>query len=184
MPTLAFPLTTERLSLRPFVESDLDAMHAIYGREAVSRYLDWPPQSRDDVAALLGRIRPMTGIGQERAALRLAVLLTGALVGDVSLWCEGHERHQAEIGFVFHPDVHRRGYATEAMREMLRLGFAVFGFHRISGRCDARNAASAGLMERLGMRREAHFREDAFIKGVWTDLLVYAVLVSEWRPAS
>ncbi|QRK08676.1 GNAT family N-acetyltransferase [Archangium violaceum] len=43
------------------------------------------------------------------------------------------------------------------------------------------------LMERLGMRQEAHFRENAFIKGEWCDFLIYALLEREWRartPAS
>jgi RimJ/RimL family protein N-acetyltransferase len=70
---------------------------------------------------------------------------------------------------------------------MLRLGFEEIGFHRIVGRMDARNAASAGVLERLGMRREAHLRENEFIKGEWADELVYAILASEWEalhPAS
>ena len=52
---------------------------------------------------------------------------------------------------------------------------------RIIGRCDGRNAASAKAMERLGMRREAHLRENEMVKGEWCDELVYAMLVDEWR---
>jgi RimJ/RimL family protein N-acetyltransferase len=63
---------------------------------------------------------------------------------------------------------------------MLRLGFAGLGLHRIIGRCDARNDASARLMERLGMRREAHFRENEIFKGAWGDEYVYAILAAEW----
>jgi len=64
---------------------------------------------------------------------------------------------------------------------MLRMGFERLRFHRIAAHCDARNAPSAALMERLGMRREAHLRESQFIKGEWVDELVYAMLVSEWQ---
>ncbi len=63
---------------------------------------------------------------------------------------------------------------------MLRLGFDDLGLHRIIGRCDARNTASARLMERLGMRREAHFRENEWFKGEWGDELIYAMLDREW----
>jgi RimJ/RimL family protein N-acetyltransferase len=63
---------------------------------------------------------------------------------------------------------------------VLRIGFEEVGFHRIVGRCDARNTRSAVLMERLGMRREADFRQNEFNKGEWTDELLYAILDSEW----
>ena len=65
---------------------------------------------------------------------------------------------------------------------MLRLGFEGLGLHRIIGRCDGRNAASARAMEKLGMRREAHLRENEIVKGEWTDEMVYAMLRSEWEP--
>jgi RimJ/RimL family protein N-acetyltransferase len=185
MEPLRFPIATERLWLRPFLESDCVAMLGIYGREDVNRYLDWGAMSEADVQAMIKRIAPFTAFDTEHDALRAAVLLqsTGELIGDVSLWREGEHRDQAEIGFVFHPDHHGRGYAAEAMREMLRIGFERGGVHRIIGRCDARNRPSAALMERLGMRQEAHFLENAFIKGEWTDELDYAILAHEWRAA-
>jgi RimJ/RimL family protein N-acetyltransferase len=55
-----------------------------------------------------------------------------------------------------------------------------FTFHRIIGRCDARNNTSARLMERLGMRQEAHFHENEIFKGEWSDEYVYALLAGEW----
>jgi RimJ/RimL family protein N-acetyltransferase len=64
---------------------------------------------------------------------------------------------------------------------MLRLGFEELGLHRIFAESDARNAASMRVMERLGMRREAHFVENEFLKGEWTDGVVCAILEREWR---
>jgi RimJ/RimL family protein N-acetyltransferase len=64
---------------------------------------------------------------------------------------------------------------------MLRLGFEELGLHRIMGRIDARNEPSARVLERLGMRREAHMLENEFVKGEWTDEVVYALLEHEWR---
>jgi RimJ/RimL family protein N-acetyltransferase len=82
---------------------------------------------------------------------------------------------------VLHPDHHGQGYGREAAVEVLRLGFEGLGLHRIIGRCDAHNHASARLLERLGMRREAHFRENEFFKGEWADEYVYALLANEWQ---
>ena len=66
---------------------------------------------------------------------------------------------------------------------MLRLGFEELGLHRIIGRIDARNTPSARVLERLGMRREAHFVHNEILKGEWTDEVVYAMLEDEWRRA-
>ena len=74
----------------------------------------------------------------------------------------------------------RPTYPIATRRLLLRLGFEELGLHRIIGRCDGRNTASAKVMERLGMRREAHFRQNELVKGEWCDELVYAMLAEEW----
>jgi RimJ/RimL family protein N-acetyltransferase len=176
-----YPLKTARLTLRPFVIGDLDALHDIQSRPEATRYLLYDARDRAQVREVLEERMQADFI--ERDALNLAVVLpeTGALIGDVVLFLRSHEQRQGEIGYVFHPDYGGRGYATEAARALLGLGFEHYGLHRIVGRLDARNTASARVLERLGMRREAHFVQNEFIKGEWTDELVYAMLEDEWR---
>lgn len=58
---------------------------------------------------------------------------------------------------------------------------AGFVAYRITAYCDSRNAASAALLERAGVRREDHLRESTWAKGEWTDDPVYALLHEEWR---
>ncbi|HYO29375.1 MAG TPA: GNAT family protein, partial [Thermomicrobiales bacterium] len=180
--TPTYPIVTERLLLRPFAAADLDALAAIQSRPEVARYLYWKPRPRAEVAGALERRLEQTRIEAEGDALVLAVVVreTDTLVGDVLLWWRSAEHRQGEVGYVFHPDHAGRGYATEASRAALRLGFEDLGLHRIVARCDARNGASARVMERLGMRREAHLRENEFVKGEWCDELVYALLEDEW----
>jgi RimJ/RimL family protein N-acetyltransferase len=104
-----------------------------------------------------------------------------ALIGELSLIWRSDAARQGEVGWIFHPAHHGRGFATEAARALLQLGFAGADLHRIFARCDARNQASWRLMERLGMRREAHFREHAIFKGGWDEEFIYAVLRREWK---
>lgn len=178
-----FPLTTERLRLRPFEERDLDAVYAMESRPDVMRYLYWEPRSREEARTALDRRVKMTSLDGDAGALRLAVIHRGSgeLIGDFSLALRSRQDRQGEIGFMFHPDHQGHGYATEAGRAVLTLGFETFDLHRIFGSCDARNAASAGLMERLGMRLEGTLRETEFVKGTWCDELIYAILADEWR---
>lgn len=178
-----YPILTERLSLRPFRDDDLDAFHDIQRRPEVVRYLYWEPRSRAEAREMLGRRLQQVAIEREGDGLHLAAdLRTGAtMIGHFNLFFSSLEHRQGEIGFVVHPDHHGHGYAAEGAREMLRLGFEELGLHRIIGRCDARNAASAALMERLGMRREAHLIENEFVEGEWADELDFAILDREWR---
>jgi RimJ/RimL family protein N-acetyltransferase len=175
-----YPIETERLLLRPLETGDLDAMHAIQSLPEVSRYLYWEPRSRAEVEEFIAS--SSASLEEEGDKLRLAVVLreSGAVIGDVVLVWVSREHKQGEIGFGFDPAHQGKGYATEAAVEILRLGFEGAHLHRIVGRCDDRNEASTRVMERLGMRREAHLLENEFVKGEWQGEIVYAMLASEW----
>ena len=118
--------------------------------------------------------------------LSIAVTLRedGVLIGDCTLFWSSFEHRQGEIGFVFNPAFHGRGYGTEAARVLLELAFDGLRLHRVIGLLEARNRASAALLERLGMRREAHLIENEYARGEWQSELVYALLESEWRALS
>ncbi len=95
-------------------------------------------------------------------------------------WSEDVHR-QGEIGGSLHPDVHGRGYASEVYGALLELAFTHYDLHRVCARCDGRNAASVRSLEKAGLRQEAHFVQNEFVKGEWTDEIVLAILQSEWR---
>jgi RimJ/RimL family protein N-acetyltransferase len=179
----AYPIETERLLLRPFAQGDYDALLAIQSRADVTRFLYWEPRTPDEVLPALERRIADAALWQEGDTLGCAVVLrtTGELIGDCSLHWVSAEHRVGEIGFVFHPDHHGRGYATEAARPLLEFGFATVGLHRIIGRLEARNVASARVLEKLGMRREALLIENEFVKGEWQSELDYAILDREWR---
>jgi RimJ/RimL family protein N-acetyltransferase len=178
-----YPLKTERLLLRPLEERDLDDVFAYRSLAAVHTYLYREPSDRAGTAELLaeqiGR-HQLTGEGQE---LVLAVVLpeAGRVIGEVGLTWQSEEHRQGEIGYLFHPDFHGRGYAREAGEVVVKLGFEGLGLRRVKATCDARNEPSWRLMERLGLRREAHFRQCEIFKGEWRDVFVYAMLAEECR---
>jgi RimJ/RimL family protein N-acetyltransferase len=183
-----YPHSTPRLTLRPYRRDDLSAVYDIQSRPQVTRYLLFDVRNLDQVRiALEERIQAgKPGYDGERLILALAVVLpeAEAVIGDVVLFRQSREHRQGELGYIFHPDYSGQGYATEAARMMLRLGFEHYGLHRIIGRIDARNTPSARVLERLGMRREAHFVRNEFIKGEWTDEVIYAMLEDEWISRS
>lgn len=183
MPTITTPLETGRLRLRPFAESDLDALANIQARPDVMRYLHEEPRTRQDVAALLTQCIEMNRLDQQGDNLILAVETrdSGTMIGSANLIWLSEEHGQGEVGYTLHPDHWGRGYASEAVRAIMMFGFREIELHRIIGSCDDRNERSIRLLERVGMRREAHFRENEWVKGEWRSQLVYAILRDEWE---
>lgn len=181
-----YPIETERLRLRPFTRGDVDAVAAYRSREDVTRFLFDEPMSREACAEVVQARVGQTTWTQEGDRIFLAVERAddASMIGEVLLLLRSVESRQAELGYTFHPDYFGRGYATEASRAMLRLGFEQGGMHRIYARCHARNEASRRVMERLGMRQEAHFREHLLVKGAWDEELQCAILEDEWRAGT
>jgi RimJ/RimL family protein N-acetyltransferase len=179
----SLPIETDRLTLRKYAESDYEDLLKLQSDPDVARFLLYDARTPEQVReALAGRLAdvPMDADGQ---ALTVAVILreSGQHVGEVTLFMNSVEQRTGEIGYVFQPEFHGHGYAAEASVELLRLGFEELGLHRIIARLDARNTGSVKLLERLGLRREAHFVKNEFLKGEWTDELVYAMLAEEWK---
>jgi RimJ/RimL family protein N-acetyltransferase len=177
-----WPLRTERLDLRPHLESDLEVFHATRSDPEVARYLHDEPmtleQAREKLAARLAALQ--LDAEDDWLATVIVERSSSAVVGDVGLCWRSVEHRTGEVGFIVRPAYQGRGYATEAARALIDWGFRVFGLHRVIGRTEARNAASARVLERLGMRLEGRFVENEWVKGEWQSELQYAILEREW----
>ncbi|MFP5220133.1 MAG: GNAT family N-acetyltransferase [Actinomycetes bacterium] len=178
-------IPTSRLLLRPFAARDADDVWALHGDPELRRYIPWPERTREESLAWLEQRRTEDRLAQEGDAVAWAVerRADGRVIGSVNAWWRSQVHRHAEIGFVVERAAHGAGYAREATAAVVDRLFEALDLHRVSSRADARNVASAALMARLGMRQEAHFREDEWFKGEWTDTVVFAVLRAEWRVA-
>lgn len=175
-------LDTERLVLRRVVEDDFASLADMHARAEVVRHLPWDARDGATARAAFERHRDAR-FEEEGDSLCLAGIerSTGAVVGEFSLrWLTG-QPPTGELGYILRPDAAGRGFATEGARAILRLGFEQLGFHRVVAHLDARNTASVRVLEKLGMRREAHFMRNRHIKEAWVDELVYAILAEEWH---
>ena len=180
---ISWPARSDRLAIRPATLDDLEAMWAYRRIDEVSRWLTRAPASFEE-------FRPHLE-DPEGLAKTLVIELDGAVIGDLMLqiddaWAQAEVAEdargvQAELGWVVHPDHAGQGYATEAVRELIRLCFEDLGLRRVTANCFAANDASARLMQRVGMRREIHtLRESLHRSGEWLDGMGYALLAEEW----
>ena len=180
-----YPIRSDRLLLRPLTSRDIDALLAYRGREDVCRYVPFEPMTREGITERLTGQWARTELTGEGQSLTLGaeVSQTGELAGDIVLFWHSEEHAGGEIGYVFSPRLGGRGYATEAVTMMLRLGFEELGMHRIIARIDERNDPSVRLARRVGMRQEARLIENEFFKGEWSTELDFAMLAAEWHAA-
>ncbi|WP_415977004.1 GNAT family N-acetyltransferase [Rhodococcus sp. 077-4] len=173
------PIHTERLTLRLYQPTDADAILAYYSDPEVCRYLLHDAWTHADAVVAVGK--RMKRIGLHTQALAMVVEYEGTVVGNVEAWLIDGSPALVELGWTFSPAVAGRGYATEAVKALIEHVFSLPQIHRVSAQLDGRNDASARLARRVGMRQEAHFRQNWWCKGEWTDTLVFALLRDDKR---
>ena len=180
--TAELTIKTERLILRPFEKSDLEAVLSYYSLAEVQRYLDWKARDKSEAKAVFEQMRKQTRLSRPGEVLTLAIVRKSdaKVMGHISLSFMDATAAQAEIRFAVAPAYRRQGYAVEAVRAALTYGFDALKFHRIYARTAGKNEASARLLKDLGMRLEAHYREHALFQGEWDEELHFAILDREW----
>ena len=169
-------ILTKRLCLRPLKEEDSDALFAIYGDAGTVRYVpeeQWTEKNREEA------FNKRLAFSRKPDHFLYAVVLEGTVIGTVSAW-KTEMKDTWEIGFMLHPSYRHQGYASEAAKAVAEDLFEK-GVHRIQANLDARNTASARVCEHIGMRREAHFIQDYWNKGEWTDSFIYGMLKEDLR---
>lgn len=175
-------IITKRLLLRPIHRKDANAVFAYRSDKLINQFQGWIPETSEDMIDFIQN-KVCAMINRPGTWFQLVIINqeNGAIVGDIGIHFIDEESKQAELGCTIDKKYHGQGYATEAMSAVINLLFNELNKHRISASIDPRNKASIKLVERLGFRLEAHFRESLLINGVWVDDLVYALLENEWK---
>lgn len=170
---------TERLIIREFTMADERDVHAYASDPLVATFMIWGPNTVEETNAFLERTIEEQQ-QNPRTDYEFAVVLkeTGQLIGGVGLHVAG--KQQGETGYCFNPLFWRKGYASEAAREMLKFGFGELGLHRIYATCRPDNVGSAKVMQKIGMKYEGHLREHMWFKGKWHDSYQYSILAHEF----
>ena len=187
---LAWPVTTERLSIRPAEPRDAEV---VWGYRRLPDSYRWMTTIHDDLATYAEHFDD-----PEWVSKMLVIELDGRVIGDLFVGVEDPyaqtevkelaARSQAEIGWGLHPDQQGHGYAVEAVRALLGICFAEapegLGLRRVIALCFADNEPSWRLMEKVQMRRESHtVKESLHREHGWLDGYAYGLLADEWRSS-
>src|SRR5438094_453152 len=122
---MVYPIKLDgaRIDLREFAETDISALHRIYGDPSVTRNLSFEPRTLDQVRAIVANAID-TARQEPRSIYMLAVAQrdTDELVGSARLAID-ERPHSAQIGFAINASCWGRGFGTETVSLLLRLGF-------------------------------------------------------------
>ncbi len=183
MEMMTLAIRTERLFLRKYADGDAEDI-VEYSRKAdfwLARNLDWEPSEEAVKAYYEARADMDLESSPEWIDLVIELKAENKVVGNVGISVKNREQGQATVGWLLGRRYQGRGIASEAVTALVSFGFGSMGLHRIYARTGNRNVRSWRLMERIGMRREAHFRQSHKVMDEWDDEYVYAVLADEWR---
>jgi RimJ/RimL family protein N-acetyltransferase len=178
---MPFVHETARLRVAPMTLADAPALYAYRADPSVTRFQGFAPESVADAEAFIeGSLGADLSEPDRWCQVGLFLRETGELVGDMGAKRFGYDGAHAEVGFTIAPGHQRRGLATEAVHALLAYLFDDLSLHRAIGSVDPANVGSRALLERLGMRQEAHFVKAYWFRDRWVDDVVYAMLREEW----
>lgn len=178
-------IRTERLVLGWFDPDDAPALEQLAGApEVADTTLAIPhPYDRAHAERFVAFQAEAAAAGQE-LIFALHQQADGRLVGCASLREIDAEHLQAELGYWIGRPYWNQGFATEAGRAVVELGFERLGLNRIYAHHMARNRASGRVLERIGMRCEGILRQRVRKWGRFEDVMLYAILRQEWPAIS
>jgi [ribosomal protein S5]-alanine N-acetyltransferase len=177
-------MESSRLAFRKLTMKDADAIFHYSSNPAVTRYVLFPThKSMDDTFAFIQTNVEKYRAG-EVACWGVTLKETGELIGtaDFVWWNVYHKK--AEVGYCFAPEYWNKGYATEALMNLIHFGFQYLNLHRIEARCFEENQASARVIQKAGLTSEGILREALWSKGSYRNVYQYAILQNEYEILS
>jgi len=173
-------LNTDRILLRKITLDDVDDMYDYATDPLVTEYLTWSPHP--DKACTLNYISSLQSRYKTGDFFDWAIVHkdSGKMIGTCGFTKFDYANNSAEIGYVLNRNYHGQGIIPEAASEVIKFGFDRLGINRIEGRFIIGNDASRRVMEKIGMKFEGVFREGMIIKGVYRDIGVCSILMSEY----
>jgi [ribosomal protein S5]-alanine N-acetyltransferase len=177
-------LRSERLVLRPHLESDLEAVHVFSSDADVCRYMQWGPNNLEQTRSFLeGAIANQRVTPKVHYDFVIVEAEAATVVGSFTLRLNKPGGELGEIGYVLARSAWGKGYASEAAELVMKFGFEELKLHKISATCEPFNFASAKVLQKAGMVIEGYLQKHIFIKGQWRDTLVFGC-VREDRAAN
>ena len=171
-------LESSRLILRPFTYDDVNDVHEYTSDDLVTRYLNWP--TCKDKSETLRTIENyyLSRPGIYAIELKSEQKCIGCI--DLRVFAD-HEK--ASFGFVLNRSYWNNNYMSEALNLILDLSFSKLELNRVEATHYVGNEGSGRVMQKCGMKYEGTGVKEVKIKGVFQDMVHYAILREQWTSS-
>lgn len=105
---------------------------------------------------------------------------TQICIGQIAFFLVDSKNHFGEIEYCIGSKFHRKGYASEAVKDILQYGFEKINFHKIQVCHKENNIASQGVIRKVGFKYEGTLRDYFYMNNNYVSRLYYSLLKSEW----
>ncbi len=172
---------TSRLIIRPFSWADADDFFLLESDPELLKYELHPPKTREESDESLMRLLKSDLFPDIQNWREWAIVVKSEqkVIGLISMSYHDVKRRMLEVGFRVRTEYQGKGYGSEALRAVIEAIFRDTETHRIFACTDGLNLASQRMMEKAGMQREAHLRENVLINEAYHDEVIFGVLRSE-----
>jgi RimJ/RimL family protein N-acetyltransferase len=174
-------LETTRLILTPITHDDWPFYYALHNAPGVMRYVADPHSAEELHTRFSARLQDWSKESDQWLCLAVQERASGSKIGISVFKPLWQPCQQAELGYLFLPEWHGRGYALEAARAVIEFAFTICGFHKIIATVTAGNDPSVKLLEKAGFVQEGRLRDNFKLGGEWYDDLKFGLLAEDRR---
>lgn len=178
-----FKLSTKRLSLVPLNKDELQFVHILHSNPEVDFYntLGIPTTLEDTEAIIYEMVSENEK--EDTQKFTFCIKYNNKSIGLIALNLGSKKYEIGEIWYKFLPEFWNQGFATEALKEIINLGFNNLNLHRIEAGCASKNIGSVKVLEKAGMKREGLKRQHLPLKSGWADCYEYGLLISDLKES-
>ena len=174
-------LETKRLRLRMFTMDDAPALFRYASDPLVTQFITW--ETHTTLTDSQHFVRGVLDWYEDQEVAYWAIIHKeeNRLIGSCGLFDWQIRPARAELAFAMSQPYWGKGYTSEAVRTLMKLGFEDMRLNRIEGKCVVQNTASSRVMEKTGMTYEGTLRQYIRLHGHYRDLKVFSILRKEWE---
>lgn len=177
-----FPeLETERLLLIQFEKNDAAELFKLRSDERVLKYLDREGHKSIKDSEQMIENMTISFVNKEGINWIMRKKDTMDVIGYIGYWRMIRSNVRAEVGYAMKPEYWGNGYMHECLVKVIDFGFNDFCLHSIEGNVNPSNLSSIKLLEKLGFKREAYFKEDYLFNGKFLDSAIYSLLENDYQ---
>ncbi|MRX27682.1 GNAT family N-acetyltransferase [Kangiella sp. HZ709] len=176
---MSFFFKSASLSFRQLKNSDKELYISLYTDPIVMQYIAEPLSKTTAARMFEAQLKPWGVKSTHMLNLVITEISSDLDIGVCGVVTRSLLSKQAEVGMVFLPEFHSKGYGTETLTRLSKYAFKELGYNKLSGPPFPSNKASIKIMQKSGYKFEATLRQNQFLNGKYHDTPFYTLLKDE-----